>query len=65
MLSYREWVEKLTRAGFRRFRSTMTSRLPVVDARWKIFLERLLLLLHLNIMWSHLGVRNVLLVATK
>jgi len=65
MLSYREWVEKLTRAGFRRFRSPMTSRLPVVDARWKIFLERLLLLSHLNIMWSHLGVRNVLLVATK
>ena len=65
MLSYREWVEKLTRAGFRRFRSTMTSRLPVIDARWKIFLERLLLLSHLNIMWSHLGVRNVLLVTTK
>jgi ubiquinone/menaquinone biosynthesis C-methylase UbiE len=65
MLSYREWVEKLTRAGFRRFRSTMTSRLPVVDARWKIFLERILVLSRLNIMWSHLGVRNVLLVATK
>ena len=65
MLSYREWMEKLTKVGFRRFRSTMTSRLPLVDARCKMFLEKMLLLSRLNIMWSHLGVRNVLLVATK
>ena len=65
MLSYREWVEKLTGAGFRRFRSTLTSRLPLVDARVKLFVERMLLLSRLPILWSHLGVRNVLLVATK
>jgi ubiquinone/menaquinone biosynthesis C-methylase UbiE len=65
MLSYSEWMEKLTKAGFRRFRSTLTLRLPLVDARWKIFLERVLVLSRLKIMWSHLGVRNVLLVATK
>jgi ubiquinone/menaquinone biosynthesis C-methylase UbiE len=65
MLSYSQWMEKLAKVGFGRFRSTMTSRLPLVDARWKIFLERLLVLSRLSIMWSHLGVRNVLLVATK
>lgn len=65
MLSHREWVDKLTRAGFRRLRSTMTSRRPLVDAQFKIFLERLLVLSRMKIMWSHLGVRNVLLVATK
>src|ERR671924_384199 len=65
MLSYSEWMEKLAKVGFCRFRSTLTSRLPLVDARWKIFLEKVLLLSRLNIMWSHLGVRNVLLVATK
>jgi ubiquinone/menaquinone biosynthesis C-methylase UbiE len=65
MLSYSEWMEKLATIGFRRFRSTLTSRLPLVDARWKIFLERVLVLSRLSIMWSHLGVRNVLLVATK
>ena len=65
MLSYPEWMEKLTRAGFRRCRSTLTSRPPLVDARWKILLERLLLLARLKILWTHLGVRNVLLVAAK
>jgi hypothetical protein len=58
-------MEKLANVGFRRFRSTLTARLPAVDARWKIFLERVLVLSRLNIMWSHLGVRNALLVATK
>lgn len=65
MLSYREWMEKLARAGFRRFRSTLTSRMPLVDARFKIFLEKMLVLSRLTIMWSHLGVRNVLLVSTQ
>ncbi len=39
--------------------------MPLVDARFKIFLEKMLVLSRLNILWSHLGVRNVLLVATK
>jgi ubiquinone/menaquinone biosynthesis C-methylase UbiE len=65
MLSYSEWMRKLAKAGFRRFRSTLTSRLPLVAARFKIFVERMLLLSRLPIMWSHLGMRNVLLVATK
>jgi cyclopropane fatty-acyl-phospholipid synthase-like methyltransferase len=65
MLSYAEWTERLKKAGFCRFRSTLTSRLPVIGAGWKIFLERLLSALRIKIMWSHLGVRNVLLVGTK
>jgi len=65
MLSYAEWTEKLRRAGFDRLRSTLTSRLPLVDARVKIFMEKLLVRARLRIMWSHLGVRNVLLVATR
>lgn len=59
------WTEKLTRAGFRHFHSTMTSRAPLIDARWKIVLENILSATRLKIMWSHLGVRNVFLVATK
>lgn len=65
MWSYREWLEKLRNAGFRRFRSTLTSRPPLVDARWKVILEAILSCSRARIMWSHLGVRNVLLVATK
>jgi hypothetical protein len=65
MMSYGEWIEKLRHAGFSGFRSTLTSRLPMVDARLKVFLERWLWLLKVKIMWSHLGVRNVLLVASK
>lgn len=65
MWSYRQWVHQLRNAGFRRFRSTMTSRPPLVDARWKIVLETVLSSARMKIMWSHLGVRNILLVATK
>jgi hypothetical protein len=43
----------------------MTSRAPLIDARWKIVLENILSATRLKIMWSHLGVRNVFLVATK
>ena len=65
MLSYREWMEKLAEVGFVGFRSTLTSRLPMVDASLKVFLERWLSRLKIRLMWSHLGVRNVLLVASK
>jgi hypothetical protein len=37
----------------------------MVDARLKVFLERWLSRFEINLMWSHLGVRNVLLVASK
>lgn len=65
MMSYGEWIEKLRAAGFAGFRSTLTSRLPMVDARLKVFLERWLSRLKIKLMWSHLGVRNVLVVASK
>jgi SAM-dependent methyltransferase len=65
MLSYAEWTDKLRAIGFRRFRTTLTSCPPVVDARWKIFTETVLSRLRIKILWSHLGVRNVLLVAMK
>lgn len=63
--SYRQWIEKLRRAGFRCFRSTMTWRAPLVDARWKFVRETVLSSARMKIMWSHFGVRNVFLVATK
>ena len=65
MLSYRQWIDKLRGAGFRRFRSTVTARPPLVEARWKVFLETILARMRLPVMWSHLGVRNVLLIASK
>ncbi|MDP2602336.1 MAG: class I SAM-dependent methyltransferase [Deltaproteobacteria bacterium] len=65
MMSYGEWMEKLTDAGFAGFRSTLTSRLPMVDARLKVVLESWLWRLKIKLMWSHLGVRNVLIVARK
>jgi ubiquinone/menaquinone biosynthesis C-methylase UbiE len=65
MLSYRQWIDKLRSSGFRRFRSTLTARSPLVGAGWKVLLETVLSRTGVKIMWSHLGVRNVLLVATK
>lgn len=65
MLSYRQWIDKMRAAGFCRFRSTLTSRPPVVGAGWKVFLETILCRTGAKVLWSHLGVRNVLLIATK
>lgn len=65
MLSYGEWMEKLREAGFSGFRSTLTSRLPMIDARFKVFVEQLLATLKIKLLWTHLGVRNVFLVATR
>jgi len=65
MLCYSEWMGNLRRAGFRSFRSTLTSRLPLVDARFKVFMERFMSSAGIKILWTHLGVRNVLLVASK
>ena len=65
MLSYRQWIDKLRGAGFHRFRSTLTARPPLVGAGWKVFLETILAGTQLPVLWSHLGVRNVLLIATR
>ena len=65
MLTYSELMKKMEREGFRDFRSTVMNRPPLVDARFKIFMEKLLSTLRVKILWSHLGVRNILLVALK
>jgi hypothetical protein len=57
--------EKLRYAKFPHFRSPLTSRTPLVDARRKIALETILSRTRMKIMRSHHGVRNILLVATK
>ena len=65
MLSHRDLADKMRQAGFREFRTPMFQGPPMVDARFKIFMEEFLSALHIKILWSHLGVRNVLLVGTK
>jgi ubiquinone/menaquinone biosynthesis C-methylase UbiE len=65
MLSYSGWIEKLREAGFSGFHSTLTSRLPMIDASYKVFLEQFLTALRIKFMWTHLGVRNVFLVAAR
>lgn len=64
MLSYAQWIAKMTEAGFHGFVSTRTNGLPLVDARYKVYLENLLSALRIKFLWSHLGVRNIFLVAT-
>jgi SAM-dependent methyltransferase len=65
MMSHGELVEKMRLAGFVEFRSPLFTRPPMVSAGFKIGLERTLVRLHVGVLWSHLGVRNVLLVARK
>ncbi|HXV78479.1 MAG TPA: class I SAM-dependent methyltransferase [Candidatus Binatia bacterium] len=65
MLCYSEWIEKLREAGFSGFRSTLTWRLPMIDAGYKVFLEQFLTTLRFKLLWTHLGVRNVFLVAVR
>lgn len=65
MFSYKDLIGKMELVGFQNFQSTLFTRLQMVDARFKIFLEKFLSSLRIKILWSHLGVRNILLVATK
>jgi cyclopropane fatty-acyl-phospholipid synthase-like methyltransferase len=65
MFSYREWMDRLEAAGFREVRSSLFNRPPMIDARFKALLEKTLLAMRTKLLWSHLGVRNILLVARK
>ena len=65
MMSYGELVGRMRRAGFFGFVSPLLAKPPMVSTQAKIYLERVLSLLHIGVFWSHLGVRNVLVVATK
>ena len=65
MYSYREWIDEMTTAGFREFRSYLFNSPPMVSAFWKVYLEEMLSKLGIKILWSHLGVRNVLVMGSK
>jgi SAM-dependent methyltransferase len=65
MMSYSDLIARMRRAGFSDFVSPLFRKPPMVDARFKIFLEDALSRLRVGMLWSHLGVRNVLLVAAK
>ncbi len=65
MFSYKDLIGEMKHAGFRNLQSTLFTRPQMVDARFKIFLENFLSALRIKTLWSHLGVRNILLVATK
>jgi SAM-dependent methyltransferase len=65
MMSYGELAARMSEAGFRDFVTPLYSKPPLVSAKFKIFLEQALWRLGVRMLWSHLGVRNVLLVATK
>jgi ubiquinone/menaquinone biosynthesis C-methylase UbiE len=66
MFSYRELIMKMREAGFDEFRSFMFNKFPFrVDAEWKVFLEEFLTKWKIDVLWSHLGVRNILLVGKK
>jgi SAM-dependent methyltransferase len=63
MMSYADLIGRARRAGFTRFSSPLFARGPLVDARFKIAAENMLSRLGLRTGWSHLGLRNILLVA--
>ncbi len=65
MYSYREWIDKMTTAGFHDIRSYLFNRPPMVSAFWKVYLEEKLSRLGIKIFWSHLGVRNVIIMGSK
>jgi SAM-dependent methyltransferase len=65
MLSFADLCAKMDAAGFRDFCSPLFRTPPMVDTRFKIFIEQALSRLHIGVLWSHLGIRNVLVVARK
>jgi SAM-dependent methyltransferase len=65
MMSHGELVDRMRRAGFVEFVSPLLTRPPMVDVRFKMYLEQALSRAHIGVFWSHLGVRNVLVVARK
>ena len=65
MNSYRGWIDEMTTAGFHEFRSYLFNSPPMVSAFWKVYLEETLSKLGMKIFWSHLGVRNVLIMGSK
>jgi ubiquinone/menaquinone biosynthesis C-methylase UbiE len=66
MFSHRQLIAAMRQAGFERFQSLLFNRYPLwVDATVKVFLEDWLTRLKSPILWSHLGVRNILLLGQR
>ncbi len=65
MLSHSDLVAEMKRAGFRSFETTLFNSPKLIHVRWKIFLENWFSALGVKWFWSHLGIRNLLLVAEK
>jgi SAM-dependent methyltransferase len=65
MMSHADLTARMRRAGFRDFASPLFRKPPMVSASFKIFLENTLRRFRVRVLWSHLGVRNVLLVGHK
>ncbi len=65
MMSHCDLTERMRQAGFADFRSPMFTRPPMVGTGFKIRLEQTLSRMHIGVLWSHLGVRNVLVVGRK
>jgi ubiquinone/menaquinone biosynthesis C-methylase UbiE len=63
MMSYAELIERAVRAGFSRFSSPFFFRGPMVGAGFKVTLENLLTRAGVRAGWTHMGVRNIMLVA--
>ncbi len=65
MMSYRDLTERMSQAGFGQFRSPLFRQRPMVSTQFKIFMEDALSSLRTRLLWSHLGVRNVLVEAAR
>jgi SAM-dependent methyltransferase len=65
MMSHSDLRARMRAAGFMSFQSPMLRGRPMVGARFKIAMESAMAALRIPILWSHLGVRNVMIVATK
>ncbi|MBF6568955.1 MAG: class I SAM-dependent methyltransferase [Candidatus Binataceae bacterium] len=65
MMSYQDLKVRMMAAGFTSFQSPLLQGLPLVSTSFKTRMESMLSALHITILWSHLGVRNVMIVARK
>ncbi|MGH7905252.1 MAG: class I SAM-dependent methyltransferase, partial [Candidatus Binataceae bacterium] len=65
MMSYADLIARMTRAGFSRFQVPLFAGPPLVNAKYKTALERAMAALRIKILWSHLGIRNICLIATR
>ncbi|HUY18019.1 MAG TPA: class I SAM-dependent methyltransferase [Candidatus Binataceae bacterium] len=65
MMSHRELRARMLAAGFRSFQSPLMKGAPMVGTQFKVAMESAMSALRIPILWSHLGVRNVMIVAAK